>query len=125
MFATRRSGSRASIRRTSRSSGGSRGSLIARRERRNLVAEDRLEHLRGVAAGEWRRAVEQLVEHDAEREDVGAAIDFAARGLLGGGIGQCADKAGEAIRQLGRSGLVARAAASDSHAVARRRSRAP
>ena len=83
------------------------GIVISASKRRNLVAKNGFEHLRGVAAGERRRAVEQLVEHDAEGEDVGASIDFAARRLLGGRVGECADKAGQAIPQLGRSRLVA------------------
>ena len=46
-------------------------------------AQDRREHVRHRLAVEQARAGQHLVEHDAERPDVGALVDSLALGLLG------------------------------------------
>ena len=43
---------------------------------------DRCDRLRDVFAAERAHAGEQFVEHDAERPDVGAPVDYLAAGLL-------------------------------------------
>ena len=68
----------------------------ARDGRRRLAVEDRVDHLDHVVAGEGERARDQLVEDDAEREDVRAGVEVAPEGLLrrhvGDGAGQAASR---------------------------------
>ena len=72
-------------------------------KRRHIVSEDGLEHLGGVVADERPLAAGELVEHDAEREHVGASVDLAASGLFGRGVGERADEDSQAGRQVDRA----------------------
>ena len=125
MLDGRWSGSRATMRRTSRSICGSRGSRSVIGERRNLAAQHGFEQLRGVAALERRRATDKLVEHHAERKDVGATVHLAARRLFRRRIGKCADEPCEALGEVRRSSLVTRVRPSQWRDASRHRSRAP
>ena len=62
------------------------------RERFRRLVENRIEDGLFVMALKWQLAACHLVEHDAERPDVGPRVDFLASGLLRGHIGRCADR---------------------------------
>ncbi len=68
---------------------------------RRLVAEDRRDHLGRRLAEERAVSGRHLVEHDAEREDIGAGVGREHAQLLGRHVGEGAD--GEAF--LGQGGL--------------------
>ena len=61
------------------------------RQRRRLRVDHFLQELEIGRAAERSVACEQLVEHDAEREDVAARVELATRGLLGRHVGDRAE----------------------------------
>ena len=84
------------------SSGGSIALMRARRRR--IAIEDAVEHHRGGVAGKTLAAGGHLVEHHAEREQIGARIDFVAARLLRRHVGDGADRgAGHAREVFGRA----------------------
>ena len=61
------------------------------RNRRGLVAQDRGDHVHRARAVERTFAGQHLIEHDAEREDVGPRVDLPAARLLGRHVGHRAE----------------------------------
>jgi hypothetical protein len=80
-------------------------------ERRRIALEDRARDLDEAVAGVRGRAGEELVEHDADRVEIRAAVDLAAADLLGRHVARRAREAlggrhvelGIAVRRLGEA----------------------
>ena len=71
--------------------------LAGPRQRGRVAVQDRVDHLDRVGTGERKLPREQLVEHDAQREDVGARVQLAAERLLGRHVGDGADEGAVAV----------------------------